>query len=94
MSDSSGLRVSPGLPSWPAEPWGILVVSGGIASRDSAAEWSPVPEEWRIVEAHLEPVPSQVEKDCWRHISSLSASELDTAETGAKIGIEFTILPF
>ncbi len=50
--------------------------------------------EWRVVEAHLEPVLGQVEKDCWRHISSLSASELDTAETGAKIGIEFITLPF
>ncbi len=50
--------------------------------------------DWRIVEAHLEPVLGQVEKACRRHLSSLSASELDTAETGAKIGIEFTTLPF
>ena len=91
MFDSSGLRVSPALLRWPAEPWGILAVSGGIASRDNVAESSPVPN---AVEAHLEPVLGQVEMDCRRHLSSLSVSELDTAETGAKIGIEFTTLPF
>ncbi len=73
-------------------------VSGGIASRDNTTEWSPVPErsdrEWRVVEAHLESVLGQVEKACRRHLSSLSASELDTAESEAKIGIEFTTLPF
>ena len=50
--------------------------------------------DWRIVEAHLEPVMGQVEKACRRHLSSLSTSELDTVETRAKIDIEFTTLPF
>ena len=50
--------------------------------------------EYRVAAARPEPVLGWVEMDCRRLLSSLLASELDTDATGAKIGIEFTTLPF